>query len=115
MSYEYCYLGLRTTCSTRVASVPDGKWIKTANIPAGRLTSTSDPDVLIVEVPARWEHRTPTRTIAVRLTTGESLSVDTPGLMDVFGNQYVVQVAPGRLELRKWGGKRVANGSGLRQ
>ena len=109
MSYEYCYLGFRTTCSTRVASIPDGQWIKTANIPAGRLTSTSDPDVLIVEVPGRWERRTPTRTIAVHLKTGESLDVDSAGLMDVFGDQYVVQVAPGRLELRKWSGKRASN------
>ncbi len=53
MSHEYCYLGFRTTCSTRVASIPDGKWIKTGNIPAGLPTSTADPDVVMVEVPAR--------------------------------------------------------------
>ena len=55
------------------------------------------------------------RAFEVHLKTGESLDADSAGLMDVFGDQYVVQVAPGRLELRKWSGKRATNSSGLEQ
>jgi len=106
MSYDYCYAGLRRSCSTRVVSMPDGRWINMMKLPTGRLADTSDPNVVIVETPAvgSGRRRTPTRTIAFDIRTGAGLRADR-GLMDVHGDYSVVQVSPDVIEVRNRNGK----------
>jgi len=93
-----------TTVNATLVEFPSGKVLSKAKLPPGQLFRAADPAFVLIR-PAGWRvlDSTPApRSSAVEFRTGQVILSDAEGL-DVFGNQFILELPDGKLGLGERG------------